>query len=152
MGSVSRYTLLAVGILGTGFFVIFSGLMLLALSVNIMWSLRGDPRASLGAMAAEALLPAATLCGLNLMQTFRELDRIDPAAYREATRGKGVVSYMWSSRAAPAYLHLFLVALDCGGLPSSFARRVRRTIILDRMLMIGFLLLIVSGVYFALRK
>jgi len=149
---MARYILLALGIIGTAFFAIFAGLLMLAISADVMWILRGDPRGSPGAMVAESCLFAMIVCGLNLMLTFRALNRIDPAAYMEATGGKGVVSYIWSSRAAPAYLHSFLVTLDCSGLPSSFARRVRKTILLDRALMVGILLLLALGVYFGLRK
>ena len=152
MGTISRYILLALGTVMTGLLVVFAGAMMLLLLVNIIGTIRGDAQATLGAMFTEALLLVGTSCFLNLVQTFRVLARIDPAAYQDATRGKGVVSYMWSTGVAPAFLHRFLLALDCSTLPPSFARRVRRTIVLDRLLLVSIFLLIAFGMYAAVRK
>jgi len=147
MSNKSRYAQRALGAMATGLFALFGAVITLILIINIVSIVRGQLKVNVAAIVFETLCAAFVSCLLNLIQTFRVLGRLNPAAYQEATRGMGAVAYIWSSRAAAAFLHRYLLALDCDGLPRSFGRRVRRTIFFDRLCMTAFLLAIAFGVY-----
>lgn len=131
------------GVLFTGVLILFAVLMPLTILSEVT---RGYPHASTHETRVQEVISAVValilLVYLNLLDTYRQLKKIDAAAYWNATRGVGAMTYFWARNGWGAsssiwLLHRSLVTLRRDLLPPRFARRVRITIALDRLFAIA---------------
>lgn len=146
ISNARKNALLVSGTIMTGLFTVLGGATVLLLVGDIGAMLRGKRTVSV-VDAGEFLIFVMAVSLLNLINTYREFGRIQPSAYRRATRGMGVVAYIWSDRSAASHLHDFLVSLPCDGLPPAFLRRVRRTIALNRLCLTVVVVMAAVGIY-----